>query len=92
MITKKWVEEKLEAVRQTQDGIDKRVAGAESELGKEKRTEMVNMPLWGNVPCASWRYPTLSVLQKIDAICAYLSIEIVKEEKAENIVAKKIKK
>jgi hypothetical protein len=38
------------------------------------------------------RPPTISIAQKIDALCAYLGIEIVKEEKAEAIVARKIKR
>ncbi len=38
------------------------------------------------------RPPTISIAQKIDAICAYLGVEIVKEEKVETVVTKKIKR
>ena len=37
------------------------------------------------------RPPTISIAQKIDAICAYFGIEIVKQERAETIVARKVK-
>jgi len=39
-----------------------------------------------------WASPEISVIKKINAICKYLGIEIVKEAKAEAIVARKIKK
>ncbi len=95
MITKKWVEEKLAEVEgKTKREIDKKKEAIEKDIealqrgvGYEERSSVsvLDYRIW-------LQKPDISVAQRLDAICAYLGIEIVKEAKAEKIVAKKISK
>ena len=88
MITKKWVERKLEAHRRANEQVEESIycglLMALNEVGGKQEFCYGSHRIY----CA----PNISVLKKLDAICAYLGIEIVKEEKEEKIVARKIKK
>jgi hypothetical protein len=88
MITKKWVEEKIDIHRRantrTQDSLFSGLILVLNEVGGKQEFCYGDHRIY----CA----PNISVLKKIDAICAYLGIEIVKEGAIEKIVAKKIKK
>lgn len=77
MITKKWVELKIREHNERNSREIQMLAKASG------------FPSPGNN--APYRYPEITISQRADAICAYLGIEIVKEAKAEKIVAKKIK-
>jgi hypothetical protein len=88
VITKKWVEGKIDAHRkdncQANESIYCGLLMILNAVGGKQDF------CYGNHQIYS--VPDISVFKKIDAICAYFGIEIVKEEKAEAIVARKIKR
>lgn len=88
MITKKWVEGKLERERMNIDRLDKIIGQ------KDKPSPGMIISTYGSNYYVHEPKPRreISLTEKIDAICAYLDIEIVKEQKAEAIVARKIKR
>jgi hypothetical protein len=95
VITKKWVDGKLEALRRTEDALDKELVTIKQQVGYRKIqvSEMISRG-WTFINREKDYYikPEISVMEMLDAICAHLGIEIVKEQKAETVVARKIKK
>ena len=95
MITKKWVEEKLVGVRktnkETKEILDQTIRQHEQAIAEIKNhlgyTEYFSM--FG--PDVFLK-PTISIPQKIDALCKYLNIEIIKQEQVESIIVQEIKK
>jgi hypothetical protein len=95
MVTKKWVEEKIVEVEgkakreigKKSEAIEKDIVSLQKGVGYKERSSVsaIDYRIW-------LQRPDVSMAERLDAICAYLGIEIVKEEKEENIVAKKIKK
>lgn len=94
MITKKWVEERLVGPERLIDTLNKQdkkdgddILVLKKEVGYTIRsfTSMLD-------PLPNLSRPNVSVHERINAICAYLGIVIVKESKQEKIVAKKIGK
>jgi hypothetical protein len=79
VITKKWVDLKI---------------AAEKEERKADLSIVLDQLGWAKVAdnLTSHYVPKISMAQRLDAICAYLGIEIAKESKEEKIVARKIKK
>lgn len=94
MITKKWVEEKLEGHRKIEDALDKKTRTNEDDIDVLQKEVGWDYPNFTSMldPFPRLRRPNISVHDRLNAICAYLGIEIVKEAKEEKIVAKKIKK
>jgi len=89
MITKKWVEGALERERMNVDRLDK-IIGFKYKPNPGMIIETYsNTAYYAHEPKAE---PEISIVEKIGALCKYLGIEIVKESKAETVVAKKIKR
>lgn len=90
MVTKAWVDGKLAELRQA-DGRLQEIIGRRIKPGG---SAMIIEALGVNSYYAYAPDPQreISLIEKLGAICAYLGIEVVRQAKAETIVAQKAKK
>ena len=101
MVTKKWVEDEIEKINASLDNrkrelIDLQRKAKDTEIELSDARQQLG---YGRYPLEGYLHsgenllrPHISLSQKLDAICKYLGIEIVKEQKEEKIVARKIRR